>query len=149
MNEAKTAKKHQGEKETMKKVMLSMVVAVVAMIILAGCASIQTAQKFNGEKIDLNNSQEVAHINGDNWGFYFLWIPLIAGSTDKIGTTEFLGDDTVKVEPVVDMVTKKSKEMGATKTLDLVSSAQSMMLPFPFPFLFYIKEVQVSGNAVK
>jgi len=132
----------------MKKTM-AVLVAGIAMLSLVGCASIQTAQKFNSEKIDLNGAQEVAHINGSTWGFYLLWIPLITGSTDDVGSISFLGPDYVKVEPVVDMVTRKSKEMGATKTLDLVSSTGGMMLPFPFPFLFYINEVQVSGNAVK
>ncbi|MEM4248236.1 MAG: hypothetical protein QXH80_03130, partial [Candidatus Nanoarchaeia archaeon] len=123
--------------------------AVISMIILAGCASVQKATKFNGQKIDEDKSQEVAHINVDNWGLYFLWIPLAAGSTDSVGTTEWLGKDTVKVEPVVDVLTRESKNIGATKTLDIVSSTNSMMIPFPFPFLFYLKEVQVSGNAVK
>ncbi len=131
----------------MKKFMCVALCAVSA-IILVGCASIQTATKMNDQKI-ASTEANVAHINADNWGFYLLWIPLIAGSTDKVGTTEFLGGDTVKLEPVVDILTKKSKELGATKTLDLDSHISSMMLPFPFPFLFYIKEVQVSGNAVK
>ena len=133
----------------MKKTMMVTAMAVIAMVVLAGCASIQTAKNFNGQKIDVDKSQEVAHINADNWGFYFLWVPLIAGSTDNIGSAEFLGADTVKLDPVVVMLTKKSKTMGATRTVDLVSSVNSMMFPLPFPFLFYIKEVQVSGNAVR
>ncbi len=133
----------------MKKTMMSMAVAALAMAILAGCASVQTATKFNSQKIDEAKSPELAHINVNNWGFYFLSTPLIAGSTDKVGEFEFFGNDTVKVEPVVDVLTKESKKLNATKTLDIVSSANSMMLPFPFPFLFYIKDVQVSGNAVK
>lgn len=119
--------------------------AGIAMVLLAGCASVQTAEKFNGQKIDLNGTQEVAHINGGNWGIYCLWIPLFAGSTEKVGSIEFLGNDNVKVGPVVDLVTAKSKEMKATKTLDLVSSTSSMYI---FP-VFFLKEVQVSGNAVK
>ena len=129
----------------MKKTVLVMAMAGIAMMFFVGCASIQTAQKFNGQKIDLNAAQEVAHINGDNWGIYCLWIPLFAGSTEKIGSVEFLGADNVKVGPVVDLVTAESKKMGATKTLDIQSSASSSYIP---P-VFFFKEVQVSGNAVK
>ena len=129
----------------MKKTMMVMAMAGVAMMIFSGCASVQTAKNFNGQKIDLNSTQEVAHINGDNWGVYCLWIPLFAGSTEKVGSMDFLGNDNVKVAPVVEMVTAESKKLGAVKTLDLNSHATSSYIP---P-VFFLKEVQVSGNAVK
>ncbi len=133
----------------MKRVLTALVAAAIAAIVLPGCAGIQVAKGFNGQKIDMQGSQQVAHVHGSNWGLYFLSTPLIAGSTDKVGTVEFMGKDTVKVGPVVDIVTKKSASLGASKTLDLQSNVSSFMLPFPIPFLFYINSVQVSGNAVK
>jgi len=133
----------------MRKSLATIVAAGLLAAIFSGCASVQVAHKFNGQKIDGKGSQPVAHINGSNWGFYFLSVPLIAGSTDKVGEVEFLGKDTVKVAPVVDIVTAKSAKMGATSTLDLQSNTSSFMLPIPFPFLFYINSVEVSGNAVK
>jgi hypothetical protein len=47
------------------------------------------------------------------------------------------------------MVTRKSKEVGGTRTIDLVSSKSSQMIPGPIPFLFYWKTATISGNAVR
>lgn len=125
-------------------------VAVVSLVILSGCASIQTASQkdLNGEKLTTTTATDIAHVNGSTFGIYLLSIPLMTGCTENPGNLVF-GKDTVKLGPVVSMVTKKSKDIGATKTVDMTSSCSSLMLPFPIPFLFYIKSVEVSGNAVK
>ncbi len=132
----------------MKKWMISMLAAGVSIALLSGCASVQTARNLNGQKIDAAGSP-VAHINAKNSGYYLLWIPLIAGQTEagsvgKIG----IGKDTVKVDNMVDVVTRESKAQGGTKTLDLTSHVSSMPM-IPIPFLFSIESVEVSGNAVK
>ncbi len=132
------------------KILKAMAVMAVV-VVLAGCASVQTASKadLNGRKLTMDNkAQDVAHINGNNWGFYFLKWGLISGSTENLGDMTFM-KDTVRVDKVVDIVTNKSKSLGAKETVDLQSTCTSIMLPFPIPFLFFIKEVQVSGNAVK
>lgn len=111
-----------------------------------GCASVQTAsnEDLSGQKISAAPAADVAHINGSNWGVYCLWLPIAAGSTDNPGSTVWF-KDTVNVKSVTKMVTGKSKELTGTHTLDLVSSANSMWI---MP-VFFLKDVQVSGNAVK
>ena len=50
------------------------------------------------------------------------------------------------MDAVADMVTRKSKELGATHTLNLTSQRFS---PWIAPLLlFWYKDTQVSGNAV-
>lgn len=132
----------------MKKWMTGILAAGVSIALLSGCASVKTAKTLNGQKIDAAGSP-VAHINAQNSGYYLLWIPLISGETaaGSVGKIGF-GKDTVKVDNVVDMVTRESKAMGGTKTVDLTSHVSSAPM-LPIPFLFSIKSVEVSGNAVK
>lgn len=134
----------------MRKIFVLMA-ACAAMVVAVGCASVQTASEkdMNGMKpTTVAADQAIAQVNADNFGFYLLSIPIFSGSTDKPGTMVF-NQDTVKLSNVVNMATLKSKELGATKTVDTDSKISSMMIPLPIPFLFYLKEVQVSTNAVR
>lgn len=130
--------------------MLFAFAATAAIVLVTGCAGVKTADtaSMNGQELTVAKTTPVAHINGQNCGFYLLSIPIFSGSTEKPGDMLF-GKDTVKLENVVNMVTLKSKELGATHSVDMQSHVSSMMIPLPFPFLFYLKEVEVSANAVK
>lgn len=114
---------------------------------LAGCASVHVVQDLNGQQLTTTGETPIAHVNGDNFGYYlFGLIPLIAG--DPADTNSFaLFRNTVTEKAVVEMVTRKSKELGATKTTDLTSYANSTGLQTLFTVWYY--SVQVSGNAVK
>ena len=119
----------------------------LAGLLLAGCASVHVVQSLNDQKLTSTGEDPVAHLNGDNFGYYlFGVVPLIAG--DPADTNSFtLFKNTVTENAVVDMVTKKSKELGATKTTDLVSRTDSTGLQTLFTVWY--RSVQVSGNAVK
>lgn len=128
----------------MKKMLILLGLIAMVTVVTTGCASVQTAVKMNDQKLETTENANVAHINGSTWGVYLLWIPILTGSTEKIGSTNFNVDD-VKLEPVVNMVTKKSKEMGAVRLTDMQSDVTSRYIP---P-VFFVEEVEVSGNAVK
>ncbi len=115
--------------------------------IITGCASVDVAKEFNTQRVTVERTTPVAHVNGSTWGLYCLNIPLITGSTKEVGQIAF-GEDSVNIQSVVDIVTKKSKMLGATKTTDLTSSNGSTWIPIP-PFVFFLKATEVSGNAVK
>ena len=119
---------------------------MASLFVVVGCASVQTAQKLNDQKLTTGGDVSIGNVNAENWGLYFLWIPLLSGDTEKMGSIAVM-KDTVNTESVVSIATKKAKEMGATKSVDLNSSASSMMI-FP-PFLIFYKAVQVSTNAIK
>ena len=125
--------------------------ACAAMVVATGCASVQTASEkdMTGMKLTTNPAdQAIAQVNADNFGFYLLSIPIFSGSTEKPGTMLF-NQDTVTLANVTQMATAKCKDLGATKAIDMDSKISSMMIPLPIPFLFYLKEVQVSTNAIK
>ncbi|MDD4816496.1 MAG: hypothetical protein PHI85_00810 [Victivallaceae bacterium] len=132
----------------MKKSIYLAAAAVAALF--AGCASVQVADDsaLNDQKI-ATEGKSIAHINGQNWGFYFLSYPIAAGSVNSVGMTSWFGEDSVNVPSVVKMVTAKAKEMGASRVVDLSSQRGGTMIPIPFPFLFYMNDVNVSGNAIK
>ena len=117
--------------------------AVMAAALFTGCASFQVtkANELSGEKLSTSGTP-IAHLNADNWGLYLFMIPLITGSSDEAGKTVFL-QDTVNVEKMAPMVAAKSKELGASKTLNMISRTQAT------GWMFYFKEVQISANAVK
>lgn len=118
-----------------------------AALLFSGCSTVQTGSQFNGQRISTSTS-DVAHVSAFASGFYFLWIPLITGSAENPGSITF-GEDSCKTLPLTQAITKKSKELNATKTIDVVSTQDSTMLLFPIPFLFFWKSAQVSGNAVR
>ncbi|MEG1980633.1 MAG: hypothetical protein RR060_07880 [Victivallaceae bacterium] len=124
--------------------------AVTALFAFSGCSSVEVAQSknLNGQKL-IDGSGTIAHVNVQNDGFYFLKWPIAAGSTKEVGTTIWLGDDTVNVPGAVDILTAKSKEMKGSAVVDVSSIRSSTMIPIPFPFLFYMKSVNVSGNVIK
>jgi len=125
-----------------------LLVALVVGVLLTGCASVNTGTSLNGQKLTTDGGEPVAHINGCNWGIYFLPVfPLLTGDPETPGSGMMGFKDNVTVNDVVDMVTKKSASMGASKTVDLTSDASTMIV-WPMPPLF-LKEVEVSGNAIK
>jgi hypothetical protein len=115
--------------------------------LLAGCSTVAVIKDVNGQQLTTGGETTIAHLNGNNYGYYlFGWIPLIAGDTSKTNSW-VLFKDTVTEEAVVQMVTRTSKELGATKTTDLVSRFDSTGLRTLFIFWYF--NVQVSANAVK
>lgn len=137
------------QKETTVKKILAPVIITAIMLFTAGCASVQVAEKgvLNGQK--LGAGEPIAHINAQNWGFYFLKWPLVTGSVDKPGSIAFFSEDSVNVPQTVRLLTKTAQDLNASATTDIQSNRSSLMIPIPFPFLIYMHSTNVSGNAVK
>jgi uncharacterized protein YceK len=134
------------EKESVVNNRFAVVLALVAVAgMLAGCATVQTATRFNGQQVTEANATPVAHVNAKNWGIYLLSIPLITGDPET-GVPTVL-KDTVNVDTAVHMVTAESQQLDATRTTDITSSRQSIWIA-PFLVLFY-QSVQASGNATR
>ena len=127
---------------------LAMAAALVGgTMFLSGCASVDVAKTFNDQRLTTERTNAVAHLNGDCWGVYLLSIvPLITGDTSASGGTVAWGQDNCTVDAVTGMLTRKSKELGATQTVNLTSRRDSTWIA---PLLiFWYKDTQVSGNAV-
>lgn len=117
--------------------------AVMVAAALAGCSSVDTGTSLNGIKLTNPETTNVAHINGYTWGIYFFGLPLFAGSTSHPGTCAVF-KDTVQVDNITSMLTKKAKDLGATKLVDLSSKRGGTWF-----ILFSYKDIEASGNAVK
>ena len=116
-------------------------------LLLAGCASVTVTRDLNDQQLATTGEKTVAHLHGDIYGYYLfgLW-PLFTGNpANDNGIALF--SDTVTEEAAVDMVTRKSKDLGATKTTDLSSRTDSTGRNTLFLVWYY--DVQVSGNALK
>ena len=119
----------------------------VAGLLMAGCASVNVARNLNGQQLTTSGDAPIAHLNGDIYGYYLFGVwPLVTGDpADPDGTAWFT--NTVTEQAAVDMVTRKSKELGAAKITDLSSRTDSTGKQTLF--LIWYSSVQVSGNAVK
>ena len=125
-----------------------MTVLGVLGIIIMGCSSIVTTSKFHGQQLTEIGAEPVAHIHSDIWGIYFLGFqscPVITGSYKNPGSYHFFRD-TVTTNTASEMVTEKSREMGATAVTDLDTDWDSSWQTFTL--IFWLKEAQASGNAV-
>jgi len=130
----------------MAKSHVMFVLAAALLLAVTGCASINKGVELDDLKLTEGGSEPIAHINGSNWGIYFLpMLPILTGDSDKPGSGISAFSDTVTVGDTVHMVTREAKELGATKITDLRSDTTSFFIP---PFFWY-KSVQVSGNALK
>ena len=130
----------------MKKMLAVMVAAAVAAVMTA-CSSIEAATTFNNEKItDAPNAACVAHLNAEIWGIYLFNLPLLSGSSKQPGRCAVF-TDTVRVDNVVSMLTKKAANEDATTIADLASERTSCWIPI-FLVIWY-REVQASGNAIR
>ena len=131
-----------------KKLSLLLAMAGAAML-FTGCSTVQTAgaDKLNGQVITPSGTT-VAHVSGYSSGLYLLNIPLLVGSTQTPDTIAW-NEDSVNVTAVTKMVTKKSQDLKATRTINLVSMTSSQNIPIPIPFIFYWRTATVSGNAVR
>ncbi len=126
----------------MKKIMLFASV-LAAGLLLSACASVEVVKDKNlsGQKI-ANSGTTLAHVDAQNWGIYLFTIPLLTGSTANPGSIDVL-KDTVTVDSLMPVLTSETKKLGATKVLNLASQYQVG------GFIFYTRQINISGNAVK
>ena len=120
-------------------------VAMLVALFASGCASLKVVDQLNGQQLSADG-EALAHIYGDTYGVYlFYYIPLVAGRTERPGAPAFFSH-TVKIDKVVDMVTKKSEELGASELADLQSFTYSKAI---LPIILWSRRVEVSGNAIR
>ena len=126
----------------MKKIMLLLSIVTVGLLASA-CASVEVVKgpDLSHQQI-ANSGSTLAHLDAQNFGIYLFSIPLLTGATDSVGSIAVF-KDTVNVPSMMPILTSKSKQLGATKTLDLASQYQVSGL------IFYVRQVNISGNAVR
>ncbi len=117
---------------------------LLAAALLCGCVTIEVVpeHRLTGQQFG-TDTVAVAHVRADNWGWYlFKVIPLIAGNVEHPSYPS-LFSHTVKLETLVEEVTRRGKELGATIT-ELESTDKSAWKPLTL--ILWIREVEVSAN---
>ena len=126
----------------MKK--LTFLAAILAVVLMSGCTSMQVANRFNGLPVSESASMPPkAHVNVTMTGFYlFHFIPIATGSVGSVDKWAIF-KDTVSVENAVSVLTREARtQLNCTKVYDLKSSTSSAVMPFLCTF----KTVQVSAT---
>lgn len=132
----------------MKKVKRIFVIgmALSAIMLISSCATYQVSTDFNGQKVE-GGAVPVAYIHAKTYGYYlFNVVPLISGDCEKIGSTSWFTDN-VNPENSIDLLTKKSKELGATNVTDISSTYRTSGMYTLW--IFWYRGAQSSGTAVK
>ena len=138
-------KQNQTKGNKMAKKFFMAAMAAVLAVTFTACSSISTGTTVHGMKLSDSDVTTVpVHVNGEIWGVYLFGIlPLMTGSSAAPGSMT-LFKDTVRVDNAVSMLTKRAKDMEANRVNDVTSFKTSTWL-----LLFAVKEVQVSGKALK
>ena len=122
---------------------------LILVVSVCGCASVRVVELEHLHNQQLTeHASPVAHIQGSNWGWYlFKFIPLITGNLDNPKYPQWPNffRDNVTPDHVVDLVTKKSEELGGTLITDLRSTDKSGWVPVTL--ILWLNEVEVSANA--
>ncbi len=127
----------------MKKFTFLFFAAAAAVMFLAGCVNVETVKTPDLNKQAISETgAPIAHIDVTNWGIYLFMIPLLTGSTESVGSIDVL-KDTVNAEKVVPVLMKESAKLKARQTLSVASQFRNT------GFIFYIRNFNVSGNAVR
>ncbi len=131
-----------------KRIVMEVFLLGISFTLLTGCATTEVGENFNGQFIETKNNTPVAHIHADCYGYYlFNCIPLITGDPENPPYGFKIFKNTVKVKPVIKLLTKASKNLGATRITDIKTNIENTGA-YSF-WIFWYKDIQASGNAVK
>ena len=131
----------------MFKKMMTALVCAAGIIALSGCSSVQISTTLNDQRLVMGEGTSMGHINGEIWGVYLFNVPIVSGSSTKPGNPVYF-TDTVKVDSVVNMLTKKAGDFFESSTLTDLTSRRSSTWIFPF-LILWVDSVQASGNVIK
>ncbi len=119
----------------------------ITALVLASCTNVEVNRDFKGLWLEDANQKPVANIHDEIYGYYlFNVFPVFTGSANSEGGMNMF-QDTVKVENAVALLTKTASGLGATKVTNLTSRTANSGLNTLW--IFWYKDVQVSGNAIK
>ena len=132
----------------MLRILVALFAAMTLTVVFTGCSTVRTTQKFNDMKTTLSPKvQTVAHINSQIYGAYlFNAFPVFSGSPNDTGTTAAFRD-TVTLDNGMYLLTKTAREAGANRVVDIQSRYLSTWCPFGL--IFWVREMEVSGTAVR
>ncbi len=132
----------------MVRIVFSLVAAIALTVAFTGCSTVRTTQKFNGlGATAAPKAQTIDHVNAQIYGVYlFNAFPLFSGSPNDTGKTAAFRD-TVTLDNGMYLLTKSAREDGANRVIDVQSFYSSNWVSLTL--FFWVREIQVSGTAIK
>lgn len=116
----------------------------LALAFTVGCSSLNVIKELHDQRFT-SEEQPVAHLSARVGGVYlFYFIPLVTGDSEQADSIRFFRNEP-EVDRVVHMVTRKSKELGATHLTDLYSWSDSVWSALSL--VFWYRWTSVSANA--
>jgi hypothetical protein len=118
--------------------------AACALLSTVGCSNLTVVKDLHDQRFT-SAERPLAHLSARVGGIYlFYYLPLVTGDSEQADGIRFFRNEP-DVERVVRMVTRKSKELGATHLTDLYSWSDSVW--GSFSLIFWYRWTSVSANA--
>jgi hypothetical protein len=115
-----------------------------ALLFTLGCSTLTVVKDLHDQRFT-PAERPLAHLSARVGGIYlFYYLPLVTGDSEQADSIRFFRNEP-DVERVVHMVTRKSKELGATHLTDLYSWSDSVW--GSFSLIFWYRWTSVSANA--
>jgi len=132
----------------MTRILVSLLAAMALTVAFTGCSTVRTTQKFNDMKLTVSpKDNTIAHINTQIYGAYlFNAFPVFSGGPNDTGKTAAFRD-TVTLDNGMYLMTKTAREAGTNRVVDVESRYSSTWVPLGL--IFWVREIQVSGTAIK
>ena len=118
---------------------------LAAAVLLSGCSTVESTQKFNALGLGGPNEKSVCQTYVRISGLFFFGLPIIVGSPK--GDNEWtMFQWTLNNENVVYMLTKEAKSKGAARVINVTVSRTHDTLLIPF---WTFQTIQASGVGVR
>jgi len=123
----------------------SLFAVAAAALLLTGCTSIESTQKFNALGLGTPNEKAVCQTLVQIPGYFFFGLPIFVGSNK--GDNEWtMFEWSLTTENVVYLLTKEVKSKGAARVINVQITRTKNPLLLPF---FSYETIQASGTGVR
>ena len=118
---------------------------LAAAMLLSGCSTVESTQKFNALGLGGPNEKSVCQTYVRISGLFFFGLPIVVGSPK--GDNEWtMFQWTLNNENVVYMLTREAKSKGAARVINVTVSRTHDTLLIPF---WTFQTIQASGVGVR
>ncbi|MDR0931953.1 MAG: hypothetical protein LBM70_02905 [Victivallales bacterium] len=129
----------------MKKQLMQCLCGATVLLILSGCTSVESTQKFNGMGLSDREDKAVCHTFVEIPCFTFWGLPIIGGSASGSGKVALFQDNT-DVESAIHLLTSEIRSKNGARVINAQTflSERSVLLG-----IFTKRVMQASGTGVR
>ena len=127
----------------MKKTIVFSAVAA-ALVLLAGCTTVESTQKFNGMGLGTPNEKAVCQTYVEIPGYYLFGLPIFVGSPRGDGEGTMFRNN-LTTENVIYLLTKEAKARKAARVMNVQVTTDERFIFFGVTR----RSIQASGTGVR